>query len=545
MKPVFSLKQLILPMLPIWLMVWGLGIITLISVVGLLMVSGWFITMAGLSGLILAGSHTFNYLAPSAMIRTFAIVRTAGRYGELVVSHGAIFELLKQLRVRFFGEFAKLDTHTRAKLGSSVAQYRLIKDIDVLDEFALKVISPQVTVIVMAMVIGLIIAKVFSWVVLVGFMVVVGLSWLIIMLAKPIAKLENTQKQARAIMLTNTLPSLTQLVLWGRWQDKSQEFLQIDKTLTKIYKKAHRQRRFGVLLVQWTIALTALAVLYVGASLVGHVGVAVYLAVLLAVFGFFDIGANLVHDPLAYGRSLDAKDNLNQLLSTPALPKTPLTQGAITWHINELSAKQTGAVFGVTDVNCTIKTGTPLVIQGVSGGGKSTLLDTLAGEIEPVSGQTTIEIAGESLPSQMMDWQGELGYLGQRIDIFNQSLRDNLKLGKSLASDDELWQALGWVGLDDWAKKEPLGLDTPLGEYGVGVSGGQGRRIALARLLLSPKRVLLLDEPFAGLDKQTRHELWQTLKDRQKDGILVVVSHHDDIIDGEVARLVIGEPSPV
>ena len=70
------------------------------------------------------------------------------------------------------------------------------------------------------------------------------------------------------------------------------------------------------------------------------------------------------------------------------------------------------------------------------------------------------------------------------------------------------------------------GLNTTLGEYGQAISGGQARRIALARLLLTPKAILLLDEPFAGLDKVSRDKLWQNLIHHQQNGLLIIVTHH-------------------
>ena len=163
------------------------------------------------------------------------------------------------------------------------------------------------------------------------------------------------------------------------------------------------------------------------------------------------------------------------------------------------------------------------MITGRSGAGKSTLLQVLAHELAPQQG--SIELNG-------MDWlalpntPALTGYLGQQIDIFDQTLATNLRLGSADAGDEQLWQVLDSVGLKDWARNQPLQLQTPLGEYGQAISGGQARRIALARLLLSPKQILLLDEPFAGLDKKSREALWQMLVQHQQQGILIIVTHH-------------------
>lgn len=128
--------------------------------------------------------------------------------------------------------------------------------------------------------------------------------------------------------------------------------------------------------------------------------------------------------------------------------------------------------------------------MGVSGGGKSTLLQTIKGEIKPIAGD--IWLTGNNINQPLRDFDNaDIGFLGQRVDIFNQSLQANLSLGRQL-SDDELMMSLHKVNLGDWANSLPQGLNTPLGEYGQAISGGQARRIALARLLLTPKKYCYL-----------------------------------------------------
>ena len=111
------------------------------------------------------------------------------------------------------------------------------------------------------------------------------------------------------------------------------------------------------------------------------------------------------------------------------------------------------------------------------------------------------------------------------MDIFDLTLAQNLRLGKADASDEELWAALEKVALADWARAQPQGLHTTLGEYGAAVSSGQARRIALARLLLRPYQILLLDEPFAGVDSALINQLLTQLCRQQAQGILVLICH--------------------
>src|SRR5699024_8840944 len=139
----------------------------------------------------------------------------------------------------------------------------------------------------------------------------------------------------------------------------------------------------------------------------------------------------------------------------------------------------------------------------------------------PASGECRLN----GQPSPHWDLRDVIGYLPQDIDIFNLSLAANLRLGNPQASDQQLWQVLTDVALADWVRARPQQLQLRPGELGSAVSGGQARRIALARLLLAERPVLLLDEPFAGLDAVTREQVMAALVRRQRQGLLIIVSH--------------------
>ena len=151
----FRLRQLFSSQRDKWLLAAFLAIITALSVIGLLMVSGWFISAAAIAGIVALGSHSFNYMVPAAIIRVLAMVRTAGRYGEMMLSHHAVFGLLQQLRVRFFSRFAKLPlTHLSDTVQSSHAMHRLTHDIEMLNEFPLRVVSPWLIAVAGTLLVG-------------------------------------------------------------------------------------------------------------------------------------------------------------------------------------------------------------------------------------------------------------------------------------------------------------------------------------------------------------------------------------------------------
>ena len=158
----------------------------------------------------------------------------------------------------------------------------------------------------------------------------------------------------------------------------------------------------------------------------------------------------------------------------------------------------------------------------------------LANTLENTSGNYLIN----QRPAAQWQLDQCIGYLPQQLDIFDSSLASNLRLADPHATDEQLWQVLADVALADWAKQQS-GLETALGEYGAQISGGQARRIALARLLLAKRPILLLDEPFAGLDSASSYQVLAALQRRQAQGLLIIVSHHVLDIPG-AQRLHIG-----
>lgn len=539
----FRLTQLFSTQLDKWLIAACLGIMTALSVIGLLMTSGWFISAAAIAGMLALGSHSFNYLVPAAIIRVMAMVRTAGRYGEMMVSHHAVFGLLRRLRVRFFNQFARLPlANLSSTLQSTHAMHRLTHDIEVLNELPLRVVSPWLVATTASLLVATLLYQYEVNPVLIGIFLIAGLMLPAMLTWRSIkhARAHQALAESRRVSLLNPLSALTHLLIWQRWQSELTAFNSLDTQHTHQQKRIQRAQSLVMLIMQWLIAavLVGLLVGFYHTPLI--ISVPMLLALFLGIMGMTDLLAPLVTHSLALGNSLAAKHQLNELLNPSLQPNhylkpdlahdlAPLPIDAarlnapLTLTINQLAAKMPQAIVGFKDISLTATQGIPVLITGRSGAGKSTLLQVLAHELAPQQG--SIELSG-------MDWlalhntPALTGYLGQQIDIFDQTLATNLRLGSADASDEQLWQVLSKVGLKDWARNQPLQLQTPLGEYGQAISGGQARRIALARLLLTPKKILLLDEPFAGLDKKSREALWQMLVQHQQQGILIIVTHH-------------------
>ncbi|WP_226975156.1 thiol reductant ABC exporter subunit CydD [Xanthomonas sp. LMG 12462] len=196
--------------------------------------------------------------------------------------------------------------------------------------------------------------------------------------------------------------------------------------------------------------------------------------------------------------------------STSASREVPLLQ-ARALHLRPLGAR-CDAVQGL-DVD--LHAGQRLALVGPSGSGKSTLLEALAGWLPPRAG--TLQVR-KGL---------RIGYAGQRPYLFHGSIADNLRLADPQASAAQLHAAAEAAQVLRFAARLPQGLDTPIGERGFGLSGGEARRIGLARLLLRDPELLLLDEPTAFLDADTEADLLRTLADFARGRSVIVATHSE------------------
>ncbi|UOO80987.1 ATP-binding cassette domain-containing protein [Uruburuella testudinis] len=512
-----------------WALAWVLGAITLAATVALLAVSGWFISAAAAAGLAaMATAYTFDYFRPAAIIRTLAIARTAGRYGERLASHNAVLALLRDLRVRFFSRLAAASAGTGVL--SAQAMHRLTGDIDLLDQWPLRFLMPWLWALLLqtAFVVWLLLAAPGLLVYVLPPLLAAGvlLPALAARQGIALARADTQAAERRRHLLLMPLSILTSLLLWQRWADCGRQFLEADAEYGRLQLRQQQLASVYVWLQQCLLALLTGLLLWQAWPLLqsGALSVPLLLALVLAVFGLNEVLTPQASQWMALGFSMAARDRLNALGSAAPAAETAAAvwpQDSLTFSAEAVSAKKAGALNGVENVNFTLKSGEVLLISGRSGAGKSTLLDVLAGELLPERGR--LKLNGQ-------DWgafvkHDAVGYLAQQVDIFDLTLAENLRLGDAAASDAALWQVLEKVQLAGWARAQPQGLHTRLGEYGAEVSGGQARRIALARLLLKPRALLLLDEPFAGLDAANRSRLADMLVAEQKHGLLILASH--------------------
>ncbi|WP_343591599.1 thiol reductant ABC exporter subunit CydC [Paracidovorax wautersii] len=496
-----------------------LAAITVLAGMALLGISGWFITGTALAGLSAAATFSFNVFMPSASIRLLALGRTAGRYAERVVTHDASFAVLAALRERLFRGWAQPQGLRALQQRPARLLFRLTHDIDALESLYLRVAVPAGAALGAALLAGGVLGALdwrlglatFAWLLLCGG----GVALLAARRARSAALrrargLERLREQA-----IDLVAGQTELAMAGRLPAQCQRLARTDARLAQAEDALHRlETRTG-----WTYAVaghaTVAAVLLAMGALAQAGAVTAPLAALalLLALSALEPFAALRRGALEAGRSALAARRLAPRLAAPAVEAATLPPPAANDAALRMDAVRAGYASDddiLLGIGLSIARGERVAVVGASGAGKSTLLALAAGELRPAAGSV----------------QAEAGtWLTQRTELFQDSLRDNLRLADPTASDEQLWSALQASGLAADVQRLARGLDTPLGEGGQGLSGGQARRLALARLLLHPTGFWLLDEPTEGLDGATAADVLARLARHAGRRTVLIATH--------------------
>ena len=514
---------------------WLLALITALAAMGLLGLSGWFISAAALAGLAAGGigAISFNLLTPSAGIRALAVGRTVSRYFERLVSHDATFHVMQHLRTRLFSAILPRVPGPLSHLSTGRLLERLLGDVERLENAWLGQGQPTLVAAATALVLlaaGYALAgPVAALALLIGFILMAAL---LIRLARvsdaPLRQRAKEREQLRGD-LVQALNGLPDVLAYGLRPTLLKQWSQRLAGLADLeHRLALRQALTQTLiqsLMQW-LAVAMLLVL-IGPVQDGTVDAPMALALMLLVLAAAEVTLPLA--PAWQGWS-DTRSTVSRLagLTEAPLPRaaaegdqTPVPDGLLTTRGLSFAWPDQPPLFENLDLE--VRAGAPLAIVGPSGAGKSTLLHCLMGLQRPSGGE--IRFGGVAQAEADGDaWRACFSLLLQRQQLFTGTLRDNLRLARPEADDDALWHALEQARLADLVHQRG-GLDLWIGTEGLHLSGGQGRRLSLARVLLRDSPVVLLDEPFTGLEPATADALFETLQSELAERVLIMVTH--------------------
>ncbi|MDM2932366.1 cysteine/glutathione ABC transporter ATP-binding protein/permease CydC [Citrobacter sp. Cu233] len=516
-----------------WMLTLGivLAIVTLLASIGLLTLSGWFLSASAVVGV--TGIYSFNYMLPAAGVRGAAITRTAGRYFERLVSHDATFRVLQHLRIYTFSKLLPLSPAGLARYGQGELLNRVVADVDTLDHLYLRVLSPLVGafVVIVVVTLGLSVLDLTLAITLGGIML------LTLFILPPLfyqagkstgQNLTHLRGQYRQ-QLTSWLQGQAELTIFGA---SVRYRTQMETTELQWHEAQRRQSELTALSQAVMLLIGALAVVMMLWMASGGVGGNAQPGALIALFVFCALAAFEALAPVT-----GAFQHLGQVIAS-ALRITELTEQKpevtfpdtestvseqITLTLREVSFSYPGQTQKALDtLSLLAKPGEHIAILGRTGCGKSTLLQLLTRAWDPQSGEILINNHPISTLNEAALRQC-ISVVPQRVHLFSATLRDNLLLAAPHASDEALSGMLCRVGLEKLLEGD--GLNAWLGEGGRQLSGGELRRLAIARALLHDAPLMLLDEPTESLDATTESQMLELINDVMRHKTVLMVTH--------------------
>jgi ATP-binding cassette subfamily C protein CydC len=513
----------------------ALAVTVLAAGVALLGLSGWFITAAGAAGLAGIGI-AFNVFQPSAGVRLLALGRTAARYGERLLTHDATLKSLAEIRVRLLKGVLALPYTRLSRLRGAEVLNRLVADVDALDGIALRLFIPAVSAAVIFAASYAILGWLTTWAQaawIVGSFALGSLAALAWVARRALAPSRRAEKalQAFRIRLIDTLRARDDLAVYGRLAEQTARVHDAEARLNADLRRVDQVERRAGLMLSATATLAAGGALWLGGSL-AQAGV---IEPARAALGFFatlalaETTGPLRRGLAELGRMVDAARRVNRLLPGEAPAPAPLAApgpvaGAPALAFHAVTFRHPGAAEPVlSDFGLTVQPGETVALTGPSGGGKSTVLGLAAGLITPEAGE--IALFGQPLAAlPEHDLRAQLTYLPQRSALLGRSLYETLALADPELSEAQAEAVLEAMQLDEMARRRG-GLHAPLKDNGAGLSGGEQRRLALARALLRRPGLLLLDEPTEGLDRDTASMILFHARQALPHAAIVVAAH--------------------
>ncbi len=523
-------------------------ILSLLAGVVLLALSGWFITASALAGVgLLLGLDIFT---PGAGIRLAAIVRTGSRYAERLVTHEATFKILSDLRTELFGQLASRSIQDQRALNRGDSLGRFTQDVTQLDHAFLGVVGPSGGALALTLLgsglIAWVIDPVLAWPLIIGTallqpMMAIGVAW----------KGSHASKQSVSVTaelkerVVDTLDGLENVLATDQVDQRAAEIGQLSDALIREQTRTQ----------YWDVLGASLSIFINGLILTGTLVIGVGLheqgvldgpwlgLVALLIIG---VGESWQVVPGAWRKLSEthqAWTRVRKVLSSAqdgGHPRAHLTPEPLTgqkatpaeWIVTDLSFRYPGSSIHVlTNINLALKPHEKVALVGSSGSGKTTLAYLLMGELSPTTGSIQhrlIEAPNNKGKGQYERNTPSVGYLAQDPKLFSDTLANNLKIADPVADDQTLILALEKAGLGSWYQNQELGLETWIDENASNLSGGEARRLALARLMLIEPDLVILDEPNTGLDGPTNEALNQTLDAWLADKTALIITHQPD-----------------
>ncbi|HLT10477.1 MAG TPA: thiol reductant ABC exporter subunit CydC [Micromonosporaceae bacterium] len=521
----------------------GLGAAT--CAIGLMAASAWLISRAALHPPVL-------YLMVAIVsVRAFGIGRGVLRYLERLAGHDAAYRVMGELRARTYEGIERGGFGAR-RAGDVVA--RLVSDLDTVAEGVTRVVVPYLvaaaTGVASVLFLGALLPPV-------GVVVFAGL--LLVGAGVPLVQAAAARRAERRLAplrgeLTAQIVELVHgapdLLAYGAAGPRVDAALETDRGLRAAAARSSGGLGLGGLLVAFAGGASVWAALALGTPAVrsGALDGVLLAVVVLTPMAVFEAMSALPMAAAHLGGMRSALARITALSEQPAAvveaaSPRPLPPAPYRVRLESVTAGWRPNRPVVTDFDLDLRPGRRVALVGPSGSGKSTIAALLVRFLDPSAGRLTVN-GIDAREFSTADLRRVVGLVTEDAHVFDTTIEENLRIARPDATEAQMRDALRRARLLDWVETLPDGLRTPVGERGAKLSGGQRRRLALARALLAGFPVLVLDEPTEHLDDETAQAVTADLLEATRDRAVLLITHQPFGLD-EVDELIRLPGSPL
>ena len=514
----------------------------------------WWMILAALMSFLTVGSGiglmmTSSYIIASAAIQTpiyqlqvaivgvrfFGISRGVFRYLERYISHEVTFRLLAKLRLWFFKSVEPLIPSKKKDLTSGDLLSRSIEDIESLEHIFVRVISPPFVFVAVSLLmfylLNLFSLKYSLIFISVFYLSAIGIPALTFLLSNKLGKEIISLKTKLKEFAVDSVQGLAELIFYNQTENWRNKFYSLQEKLLSSERKMSSIQSLHEILTGLAMNFTVLVMLYAAIPEVnaGNLN-GVYLSVItIGIMASFEIVFQI---PLAFqylGKSVEAGERLLELTNENQIEDKKNIcidkkefNSAI--EMKNVSFSYDGKREVLHNFSIEIKKNDFIAITGASGSGKTTLVNLLTKLWYDYTGEITIDgIDYNNIPDENI--RNLISVVTQNVHLFTGTIRENLLLAKIDATEEELFNALSKSDLISFVKNLSNGIDTNIGELGKKLSGGEAKRLAIARAILRNTPIIIFDEATSHLDQETESKILSMLEKLKGEKTIIFITH--------------------
>ncbi len=468
----------------------------------------------------------------AVLVRTFALGRAFLRYAERLVGHDAAFRGLTELRVRVYERLERLAPVGLGRFTKGDLLNRLVLDVDAALDLPLRIVLPWAQATFVSVVTVAFLAWLLPGVgLLLGVVVVLALIVAPLIIGRTTRRAERLlapRKAELASVVVTALHGCADLSANGRIIDTTTRAHAIDDSVTELSRRESFALGIGggTATVLQGLAVCATLVIAIPAVVSGRIEPVWLAVVALLPLALIDVLATLPGSALAFQRLKGSADRIAGVMDSPDPVVDPVNPARLGTQPSDISLSDLSASWSTVQVLSGISfdlvAGRRLAVVGPSGSGKSTLAACLMGFLSYQGSARLGDIEIRDVGGD--DLREHISVLSQQAHIFDTTIAENIRLGREI-EEQAIWLALEQAQLADWVRGLPKKLQTQVGTFGMSISGGEAQRLALARFLVQPRPIVVLDEPTEHLDSETAQDLERTMFDALAGFTTIVITH--------------------